>query len=253
MNAEFEKVKDELGKVPNLVWWCGAGVVGIVFVVRRMQGTSASSASTVPTDTTSAYTTGSQATGVGDTSGLSTQLSDVETMLQSLINNQNPTNAVTTPTAANGVTNPVPISTSPIGAVTDWTQPVTQLIQGLQVAVPSNFQEVAGALPATSSSPIDKQLIQGLQTAANPLVVYNNTQQNTSPLIGSQAQQTAFNNGSLMFVQTTPSGQAYGYAGNTNPQNAANFTQAAAGPGAVLKSDANGSYYQATNGQQFRL
>src|ERR1035437_619660 len=103
MNAELEKVKDELSKVPNLVWWCGAGVVGIVFVVRRMQGTSASSASTVPTDTTSAYTTGSQATGVGDTSGLSTQLSDVETMLQSLINNQNPTNAVTTPTAANGV------------------------------------------------------------------------------------------------------------------------------------------------------
>src|ERR1035437_10319149 len=161
MNTELEKVKDELSKVPNLVWWCGAGVVGIVFVVRRMQGTSASS-STVPTDTTSAYTTGSQATGVGDTSGLSTQLSDVETMLQSLINNQNPTNSVTTPTASDGITGSVPISTSPIGAITDWAQPVSQLIQGLQ---PANFQEVVGALPATSSSPIDKQLIQGLQTS----------------------------------------------------------------------------------------
>ena len=261
MNAEFTKVKDELGKIPNLVWWVGAGVVAIVFILRRMQGTSSSS-STTPADTTSAYDTTTSATGT-DTTGLSGQLSDVETMLQSLINNQNPVNAVTTPTATNGVTSPVPVSTSPIGdianTITDWATPALSQAQRAgalsqaQSSAANNFQEVAGPLPATSSSPIDKLLSTVNATPTNPLVVYNNTQQNTSPLIGSQAQQTAFNNGSLLFVQTTPSGQAYGYAGNTNPSNSANFTKAAAGAGAVLKTDANGSYYQATNGQQFRL
>jgi len=86
------------------------------------------------------------------------------------------------------------------------------------------------------------------------------SQAQTPPIV-SPSLQPAYNSGQLIYVNQTPQGGQEGYSGVATPINPATgessgtqqFIYAAAGPGAVLKSDANGQYLQATNGQQYRL
>ncbi len=114
--------------------------------------------------------------------------------------------------------------------------------------VPAN----AGTLAATQAgSVLDKQLDSEAYSASSPLVVHTQASQDTAPLLGSREQAEAYQQGSLLFTVTLPNGETAGYGGAH--ASAAAFTKAAAGPGAVLKTDQYGSYYQATDGSQYRL
>lgn len=119
--SEFDTIKKDLKDIPTWVWWVGAGVVAVMFVIKRLAGTS--TAGTTGTTDSSTGTTGTTSTDTGTPSSASsgTDMTATNDLLSQILGNQQSLqSSLGTPNAVTGstaVSSPVSSSAATIPAI----------------------------------------------------------------------------------------------------------------------------------------
>ncbi len=156
--SEFDTIKKDLHDIPTWVWWVGAGVAAILFIVEHMVNSGGSTTASTTTTPSTDTTTGTTDTGdYGST--ISSDLTGIQGLLSQILANQ-------TPVAGSQLQNNIPaVSNTTVTAplVLSSTTPTVSATQAStnlnnQVNAASNAASIANAL-ATGSGTASQQIV----------------------------------------------------------------------------------------------